>query len=87
MPTEEDMFLTIKAYPTIYPMSNPYRHVSSLTMSNLSASIVRDFSGGERKFNIFRSEGILRNMMKAAYIFDYSLFPEEIYLRYLFVTI
>ena len=87
MPTEEDMFLTIKAYPTIYPMSNPYRHVSSLTMSNLSASIVRDFSGGERKFNIFRSEGILRNMMKAAYIFDYSLFPEEIYLRYLFVTV
>jgi hypothetical protein len=87
MPTEEDMFLTIKAYPTIYPMSNPYRHVSSLTMSNLSASIVRDFSGSEKKFNIFKSEGILRNMTKAAYIFDYSLFPEEIYLRYLFITI
>ena len=87
MPTEEDMFLTIKAYPTIYPMSNPYRHVMSLTMSNLTRSIIEDFSGPERKFNIFRSEGILRNMMKAAYIFDYSLFPEEIYLRYLFVTV
>jgi hypothetical protein len=87
MPTEEDMFLTIKAYPTIYPMSNPYRHVMSLTMSNLTRSIIGDFSGPERKFNIFRSEGILRNMMKAAYIFDYSLFPEEIYLRYLFVTV
>ena len=87
MPTEEDMFLTIKAYPTIYPMSNPYRHVMSLTMSNLTRSIIEDFSGPERKFNIFRSEGILRNMIKAAYIFDYSLFPEEIYLRYLFVTV
>jgi hypothetical protein len=87
MPTEEDMFLTIKAYPTIYPMSNPYKRVMSLTMSNLTGSIIGDFSGPERKFNIFRSEGILRNMMKAAYIFDYSLFPEEIYLRYLFVTV
>jgi hypothetical protein len=87
MPTEEDMFLVIKAYPTIYPMSNPYRQVMSLTMSNLTGSIIGDFSGPERKFNIFKSEGILRNMMKAAYIFDYSLFPEEIYLRYLFITV
>jgi hypothetical protein len=87
MPTEEDMFLTIKAYPTIYPMSNPYRHVSSLTMNTLASVIVLNFSGNEKKFNIFRSEGILRNMMKAAYIFDYSLFPEEIYLRYLFITV
>jgi hypothetical protein len=87
MPTEEDMFLTIKAYPTIYPMSNPYRHVSSLTMNTLASVIVLNFSGNEKKFNIFRSEGILRNMTKAAYIFDYSLFPEEIYLRYLFITV
>lgn len=87
MPTEEDMFLAIKAYPTIYPMSNPFRHVSSLTWNTLTKTIIEDFSGPERKFNIFKSEGILRNMMKAAYIFDYSLFPEEIYLRYLFVTV
>ena len=87
MPTEEDMFLTIKAYPTIYPMSNPFRHVSSLTWNTLTERIVKDFSGSEKKFNIFKSEGILRNMTKAAYIFDYSLFPEEIYLRYLFITI
>ena len=86
MPTEEDMFLTIKAYPIIYPMSNPNRHVSSLTMNTLTRTII-EFSGNERKFNIFKSEGILRNMMKASYIFDYSLFPEEIYLRYLFVTV
>ncbi len=87
MPTEEDMFLAIKAYPTIYPMSNPYKHVSSLTWNTLMRTIIEDFSGSEKKFNIFKSEGILRNMTKAAYIFDYSLFPEEIYLRYLFVTI
>lgn len=87
MPTEEDMFLTIKAYPTTYPISNPYRHVSSLTMNTLARTIIETFSGNENKFTIFRSEGILRNMMKAAYIFDYSLFPEEIYLRYLFVTV
>ena len=87
MPTEEDMFLTIKAYPTIYPMSNPFKHVSSLTWNTLTERIVKDFSGSEKKFNIFKSEGILRNMTKAAYIFDYSLFPEEIYLRYLFITI
>jgi hypothetical protein len=87
MPTEEDMFLTIKAYPTIYPMSNPFRHVSSLTWNTLMRTIIEDFSGSEKKFNIFKSEGILRNMTKAAYIFDYSLFPEEIYLRYLFITI
>lgn len=87
MPTEEDMFLTIKAYPTTYPISNPYRHVSSLTMNTLARTIIETFSGNEKKFTIFRSEGILRNMMKAAYIFDYSLFPEEIYLRYLFVTV
>jgi hypothetical protein len=86
MPTEEDMFLTIKAYPIIYPMSNPNRHVSSLTMNTLTRTII-EFSGDERKFNIFKSEGILRNMMKAAYIFDYSLFSEEIYLRYLFITV
>ena len=86
MPTEEDMFLTIKAYPIIYPMSNPNRHVSSLTMNTLTRTII-EFSGNERKFNIFKSEGILRNMMKAAYIFDYSLFSEEIYLRYLFITV
>jgi hypothetical protein len=87
MPTEEDMFLAIKAYPTIYHMSNPFRHVSSLTWNTLTKTIIEDFSGPERKFNIFKSEGILRNMMKASYIFDYSLFPEEIYLRYLFVTV
>jgi hypothetical protein len=87
MPTEEDMFLTIKAYPTTYPISNPYRHVSSLTMNTLARTIIETFSGNEKKFTIFKSEGILRNMMKAAYIFDYSLFPEEIYLRYLFVTV
>jgi len=87
MPTEEDMFLAIKAYPTIYPMSNPYKHVSTLTWNTLMRTIINDFSGSEKKFNIFKSEGILRNMTKAAYIFDYSLFPEEIYLRYLFVTI
>jgi hypothetical protein len=87
MPTEEDMFLAIKAYPTIYPMSNPFRHVSSLTWNMLTERIVKDFSGSEKKFNIFKSEGILRNMTKATYIFDYSLFPEEIYLRYLFITI
>jgi len=87
MPTEEDMFLAIKAYPTIYPMSNPFRHVSSLTWNMLTEIIVKDFSGSEKKFNIFKSEGILRNMTKASYIFDYSLFPEEIYLRYLFITI
>jgi hypothetical protein len=81
------MFLTIKAYPTIYPMSNPFKHVSSLTWNTLTERIVKDFSGSEKKFNIFKSEGILRNMMKAAYIFDYSLFPEEIYLRYLFITV
>jgi hypothetical protein len=86
MPTEEDMFLVIKAYPTIYPMSNPFRHVSSLTW-NILTERVKDFSGSEKKFNIFKSEGILRNMTKAAYIFDYSLFPEEIYLRYLFITV
>jgi len=87
MPTEEDMFLAIKAYPTIYPMSNPYKHVSALTWNTLMRTIINDFSGSEKKFSIFKSEGILRNMTKAAYIFDYSLFPEEIYLRYLFVTI
>jgi hypothetical protein len=87
MPTEEDMFLTIKAYPTTYPISNPYRHVSSLTINTLARTIIETFSGNEKKFTIFRSEGILRNMMKAAYIFDYSLFPEEIYLRYLFITV
>ena len=86
MPTEEDMFLVIKAYPTIYPMSNPFRHVSSLTW-NILTERVKDFSGSEKKFNIFKSEGILRNMTKASYIFDYSLFPEEIYLRYLFITV
>ena len=87
MPTDEDMFLAIKAYPTIYPMSNPYRQVMSLTMNNFNKTIIEDFSGSEKKFTIFKSEGILRNMMKAAYIFDYSLFPKEIYLRYLFITI
>jgi hypothetical protein len=87
MPTEEDMFLTIKAYPTIYPMSNPFTHVSSFTWNTLMRTIIEDFSGSEKKFNIFKSEGILRNMTKAAYIFDYSLFTEEIYLRYLFITI
>jgi len=87
MPTEEDMFLVIKAYPTIYPMSNPYVQFMSLTWNKLMTTIIKDFSGSEKKFNIFKSEGILRNMTKAAYIFDYSLFPEEIYLRYLFITI
>jgi hypothetical protein len=87
MPTEEDMFLTIKAYPTTYPIFNPYRHVSSLTMNTLTRTIIDTFSGNEKKFTIFKSQGILVNMTKAAYIFDYSLFPEEIYLRYLFITV
>jgi hypothetical protein len=87
MPTDEDMFLAIKSYPIIYPTSNPYRHIMTLTINTYYKSIVEDFSGSERKFNIFKSQGILKNMMKAAYIFDYSLFPEEIYLRYLFITI
>jgi len=78
MPTEEDMFLTIKAYPTAYPMNS---------LNTLYYTIIKLFSGSENKFNLFKNVGILRSMMKAACIFDYSLFPEEIYLRYLFVTI
>lgn len=85
IPTEEDMFLAIKAYPTVYPIYNPY--VFNSNWDKLVKTIIEDFSGSEKKFNIFKSEGILRNMIKAAYIFDYSLFPEEIYLRYLFITI
>ena len=72
---------------TILQIFNPYRHVSSLTMNTLTRTIIDTFSGNENKFTIFKSQGILVNMMKAAYIFDYSLFPEEIYLRYLFVTV
>jgi hypothetical protein len=87
MPNEEDMFLTIKAYPTIYSMDNPNKYLPDLIMNSLVRTIIETFSGNEKKFTIFNSQGILRNMMKAAYIFDYSLFPEEIYLRYLFVTV
>jgi hypothetical protein len=87
MPNEEDMFLTIKAYPTIYFMDNPNKYLPDLIMNSLVRTIIETFSGNEKKFTIFNSQGILGNMMKAAYIFDYSLFPEEIYLRYLFVTV
>jgi hypothetical protein len=57
------------------------------SLNTLYYTIIKLFSGSENKFNLFKNVGILRSMMKAACIFDYSLFPKEIYLRYLFVTI
>ena len=84
-PTEEDMFLVIKAWSVMN--HNPYLWQPSSVMDSFTKLVIDEFSGSDKKFKIFRSDSILRNMMKAAYIFDYSLFPKEIYLRYLFVTI
>lgn len=85
MPVEEDMFLVIKAWSTMN--TNPHVWLPGSFIDEFTKLVIEDFSGNERKFKIFRSEGILRNMMKASYIFDYSLFPKEIYLRYLFLTV
>jgi hypothetical protein len=85
IPTEEDMFLAIKAWSVMN--TNPHVWLAGSFIDEFTKLVIKDFSGNERKFKIFRSEGILRNMMKASYIFDYSLFPKEIYLRYLFITI
>ncbi len=41
----------------------------------------------EKKFRSFHGSGVLRQMIRVCESFDYSKFPDEIYKRYLFITI
>ena len=88
MPTEEDMFAIIKSFminKTISGYSSQSYYYSLMGKYVFFRS--EEMNKNENKFKNFYSAGILRPMIKVCLSFDYSLFPEDIYKRYLFTTI
>lgn len=87
MPDEEDMFALIKAY-----IITPNRGSRSTSyQTSLMGSFVfyrsEEMNKYERKFKNFHSVGVLYRMIKVCESFDYSKLPDDIYKRYLFISI
>jgi hypothetical protein len=105
MPTDEDIFNTLKVYMilnnkfnpnTPWWIINPQRYYMDYLSVYQQFIGLHDEDVDENlkiKFNMWKSEfltyskGILHELAKIAYSFDYSLFPDEIYKRYLFINL
>jgi hypothetical protein len=89
-PTVEDMFDIIKSF-MITKSTSGYTTTTfynSLMEGYKKYSYHRPMSKSpEKRFQIFYSAGMMKLMIKVCQTFDYSLFPEDIYKRYLFITI
>lgn len=89
-PTSEDMFDIIKSF-MIAKSTSGY---NTTTFYYILMEGYKEYShrrpmtkSPEKRFQLFYSAGMMRLMIKFCQSFDYSLFPEEIYKRYLFITI
>ena len=92
MPNEDDMFSLLKSYMTTKHQSQySYGRYSTPYLSSLMGKFVffrsEEMNKYETKYKKFHSSGILRQMLRVCESFDYSKFPNDIYKRYLFITI
>ncbi len=90
IPDEEDMFALLKSFM----ITNQPRYSNRYTSAYLSDIMGKfiffrseEMNKFEKKFRSFHSAGVLRQMIRVCESFDYSKFPDEIYKRYLFITI
>lgn len=81
LPTVDDIFILLKLF-----ISDPTDY-SNLTYGNIKIIYEKFlfFGGEEDKFNEFRNLGILKDLIKICITFDYSVFPNDIYKRYVFL--
>jgi hypothetical protein len=88
MPDEEDMFALLKAYASMKPKSFSY---SNVYLSSLMGRFVfyrsEEMDKYEKKFKSFHSAGVLRQMIRVCQSFDFSIFPDDVYKRYLFTSL
>lgn len=94
MPTNEDVFYALKGWMTkssnddFNPNKRSYNYSSKIERYYNDCVKFIDDETTKRKFSIFRSDSdLLRNIAKISYSFDYSLFPDEIYKRYIFINL
>lgn len=86
MPNEEDIFALLKSYMITRNQSYRSSYLSDL-MGKFIFFRSEEMNKYEKKFKQFRLLGVLERMIKVCESFDYSKFPDEIYKRYLFITI
>ena len=88
MPDEEDMFALLKSYASMKPKSFSY---SNVYLSSLMGKFVfyrsEEMDKYEKKFKSFHSAGVLRQMIRVCQSFDFSIFPDDVYKRYLFTSL
>lgn len=89
MPTNEDVFYALKGWMCKSNDFNPNLRLFSSTIERYYTDCIKfvDDEDAKRRLNVSRNEGILKIIAKLAYSFDYSLFPEEIYKRYIFINL
>lgn len=88
MPKDEDIFIALKGWIITNNFNPSVRSFNSIIERYYSDCIkFVDDEDTKRRLNIFRSEGILKIIAKLAYSFDYSLFSDEIYKRYIFINL
>ncbi len=91
MPDEEDMFALLKSFMVTSSQSRYSNGYTSAYLSDIMGKFVffrsEEMNKYEKKFRSFHGSGVLRQMIRVCESFDYSKFPDEIYKRYLFITI
>ena len=91
MPDEEDMFALLKSFMVTNSQSRYSNRYTSAYLSDIMGKFIffrsEEMNKFEKKFRSFHSAGVLRQMIRVCESFDYSKFPDDIYKRYLFITI
>jgi hypothetical protein len=88
MPTEEDIFALLKSFMV---SKNTSSYQGSVYLSNVMGKFIffrsEEMNKSEQNFKRFHSCGVLQKMIRVCMSFDFIQFPEDIYKRYLFITI
>jgi hypothetical protein len=86
LPTEEDIFILLKSYLSYSGLSYKFswRVIGTLEGKFLFYGGDRDIT--EKRFDEFRTSGIIKEMIDVCASFDLSEFPEDIYKRYVFLS-
>jgi hypothetical protein len=86
LPTEEDIFILLKSYLSDSGLSYKFswRVIGTLEGKFLFYGGDRDIT--EKRFDEFRTSGIIKEMIDVCASFDLSEFPEDIYKRYVFLS-
>ena len=86
LPTEEDIFILLKSYLSDSGLTYKFswRIIGTLEGKFLFYGGDRDIT--EKRFDEFRTLGILEEMVEVCGSFDLSEFPEDIYKRYVFLS-